>query len=83
VSSVRPIVEGAGSPGSGPSVRLGVRNRTIDGVVWGAAAALNPDGECLVRSAGRYHRARIHLPAGAAWEHIQGIEVSAKPEGRR
>lgn len=83
VSSVRPIVEGAGSPGSGPSVRLGVRNRTVDGVVWGAGAALNPDGECLVRSAGRYHRARIHLPAGADWEHIQGIEVTAKPEGRR
>ena len=83
VSSVRPIIEGALSTGAGPSVRLGVRNRTMDAVVWGPAAGVDIHGECPARSAGRYHRARISLPAGAEWQHIQGIDLVAKPEGRR
>jgi hypothetical protein len=78
VTSVRPIVDG-----STPTVRLGVRNRTVDPVQWGADAASNAFGECPVRSSGRYHRARLALPAGGGWEHLQGLEFTARPEGAR
>ena len=78
VTSVRPIVDG-----SQPTIRLGTRNRTIDPVSWGTAAATNALGECPVRSAARYHRARLSLPAGGSWEHLQGLEFTARPEGVR
>lgn len=76
VTSVRPIVDGGS-----PSVRVGFRNRTVDPVSWGAETELDERGACPQRSAGRYHRARISLAAGAAWEHLQGLEAEARPEG--
>jgi hypothetical protein len=76
VNSVRPVVDGAL-----PTIRLGTRNRTIDPVSWSIEAAINAQGECPARSAARYHRARLSLPAGGSWEHLQGIEVDARPEG--
>jgi hypothetical protein len=76
VTSVRPMVDG-GSPG----VQIGTRNRPVDPVSWSAEAALNRAGECPQRAAGRYHRARISLPSGGTWEHLQGIDIAARPEG--
>lgn len=78
VTSVRPIVDG-----SQPTIRLGTRNRIVDPVSWGIASASNALGECPVRSAARYHRARLSLPAGGGWEHLQGLEFTARPEGVR
>jgi hypothetical protein len=78
VSSVRPIVDGAT-----PAVALGTRNRTADAVSWSSPAAINALGACPVRSAARYHRARLLLPAGSGWEHLQGVEIEARPEGVR
>ncbi len=76
VTAVRPVVE-RGTP----VVRIGARNRQVDAVMWGVDAPLNALGECPVRAAGRYHRARVSLPAGDPWEHLQGIEIVAQPEG--
>lgn len=76
VSSVRPVVEGGS-----PNVRVGTRNRTVDPVAWSAQSDMNPQGECPVRSAGRYHRARLSLGAGETWEHLQGLDFAARPEG--
>ncbi len=79
IRSVRPIVDGGP-----PTLQLGTRNRTIDPVAWGTSCAVNGNGACPVRSNGRYQRARIMLPAGAAWSHIQGIdEIEASGGGRR
>lgn len=77
--ALRPVVDGGQ-----PTVRVGTRDRATDPVAWGPATAATPAGLCPVRASGRYHRARIALPAGAAWTHIQGIdELQARPEGRR
>lgn len=76
VTSVRPLVDGAT-----PSVQLGTRNRTVDPVSWSVAAPINAQGACPVRSAARYHRARVSLPAGGSWEHLQGIDIEAHREG--
>lgn len=76
VTSVRPMVDGGA-----PVVRVGTRNRIVDPVAWGAEAGLNALGDCPLRSVGRYHRARISLPAGAEWQHLQGLDVDARPEG--
>lgn len=78
VTSVRPMVDGGS-----PTMRLGTRSRIGDPVAWGAESHVNAQGECPLRSAARYHRARLSLPAGADWQHLQGIEVAAQPEGRR
>lgn len=78
VTSVRPMVEGGS-----PRVQIGTRNRQMDPVIWGTEAGINAQGECPVRAAGRYHRARISMPAGAGWEHLQGLEFTGRPEGIR
>jgi hypothetical protein len=76
---LRPLVDG-GSPG----VRIGARDLTSDDVSFGPAAVMTNYGVCPVRSSGRYHRARIEMPAGADWTHVQGIdEVQASPAGMR
>jgi hypothetical protein len=78
VTSVRPIVDGAE-----PIVQVGTRNRIIDPVIWGAESAINAQGECPLRSAARYHRARLSLPPGGGWEHLQGVDLTARAEGIR
>ena len=35
------------------------------------------------RSSGRYHRARVRIPAATAWSYASAIEPSARPEGAR
>jgi hypothetical protein len=82
IRSLRPLVDGGGSGGA--SIRVGVRNRTVDPVSFDAPVALNGFGACPVRANGRYLRARIEVPAGASWTHIQGVdEIEASASGAR
>jgi hypothetical protein len=78
VSAVRPLVDGGTL-----AVQVGTRERTNDPIVWGSDVAQNAVGSCVVRSSGRYHRARVKIAAGSQWSHAQGIEVEAMPEGSR
>lgn len=78
VTNARPIVDGGM-----PSVALGTRERVVDPVTYGAAVAIDGIGNAPQRSAARYHRARLTLPAGAGFTHISGVEIDAVPEGRR
>jgi hypothetical protein len=78
VTNARPIVDGGV-----PSVALGTRERIIDPVSYGTAVAVDAIGNAPQRSAARYHRARLTLPAGAGFTHIGGVEIDAVPEGRR
>lgn len=81
VRGLRPLVEGGAG---GVSLRVGLRNRTVDPVTFDAPSAMNAFGLCPVRANGRYLRARIEVDAGAAWTHVQGIdEVEASPAGAR
>lgn len=82
IMSARPLVIGAGSPVS-PSVSIGVRDVLSNSVVYKTAVPTNKIGNCPQRTTGRYARARLTLPAGAAFTHLQGIELDAAPEGTR
>lgn len=68
VSTTRPLVDGGT-----PSVQIGTRTRLMDSLVFGAASAINFNGECPVRAEGRYLRARIQT--SGAFTHLQGIEI--------
>jgi len=83
ITGTRPLVDGGSSPGSGPSVALGTRNRLVDAVSFNAATPMNSLGTCPQRASGRYVRAEITVPAGAAWTHMQGLELDASPAGVR
>lgn len=81
VRGLRPLVDGGAG---GVSLRVGIRNRTVDPVTFDAPSAMNGFGLCPVRANGRYLRARIEVDAGAAWTHVQGIdEIEASPAGSR
>ncbi len=45
--------------------------------------AVNALGTCPFNAVARYIRGRITMPAGAAWQHILGIDdLDVRPEGR-
>lgn len=73
----RPIVDAAGS-----SIAIGTRENVSDGVTYQPAVAANAAGWCPQRVTGRYVRARLTLPGGTAFSHLQGVDVTALPEGR-
>lgn len=82
--SARPLVDGGGLEAGTASLRLGVRSRQMDS--WGfagPAVAVNALGTCPFNAVARYIRGRITMPAGAAWQHILGIDdLDVRPEGR-
>jgi hypothetical protein len=75
---VRPLVDGGS-----PSVAIGRRETLQNPVLFTPAAPLNGLGSCPVRTSGRYGRARITLPAGSSFSHIQGVEIDGGPGGVR
>ena len=79
VRGVRPLADGGT-----PSVALGYRNKLSDAVQWGPDVAQNDHGACPQRASARYFRARLKIPAGQSWTHLQGIdEIDAAPAGRK
>lgn len=78
VSGVRPLV-GVGSA----TVAVSARQNYFDTEAFGPEIAVNAMGDCPQRSVGRYHRARVTIPAGASWSQAMGVDVTAKPAGLR
>lgn len=78
IISARPICDGGS-----PSVAVGHRERIIDSVTYEGAIPVNVIGECPQRTTGRYVRFRMTLPAASAFTHLQGIDLSCFPEGRK
>lgn len=76
VTGARPLVDGGT-----PSVAIGTRERLTDPVVWGRDVAINAVGVSPQRANGLYLRARINVPAGANWKHIQGVDILGTPAG--
>lgn len=76
VKAVTPLVDAAGA-----TVRVGVRETQREPVTWLAPAAANRAGWAPARASGRYHRARVTIPAGADWRHAQGVEFVASTDG--
>lgn len=81
VRKVRPLVDG-----TSPTVQVAARFKRSDAesaLVFGAAGALNDDGECPVDTAkGRYHRYRVNIPAGWS-EHAVALEAIGEASGDR
>jgi hypothetical protein len=81
--SLRPLVD---DRGGNATVALGIRDRLNEAPVFGPAVVQNARGQCRFRSGSKalYHRARIMLEAGAAWEHVQGVtDIRVQPAGTR
>lgn len=79
VSRVWPLVDSVSA-----QVALGRRDRVVDGVTWTDPVSItSTTGSCPVRASGRYHRARVTVPAGATWSKAQGVDFEARGAGRR
>lgn len=74
----RPLVDGGA-----PSVAIGHRETLQSEVTYTPASPINGLGVCPVRTSGRYGRARITLPAGSLFSHIQGVELDGDKAGSR
>jgi hypothetical protein len=82
INSITPYVT-AKNPAVQPtlSVSVGSRSRQIDDVSFTSAGAITSDNLCNVRSSGRYHRVKVETTGD--FRYALGIDVDAKPLGRR
>ena len=81
VSELRPLVDVTTGT---VTAQLGTRAQAAgDPLSFAAAVGQNAAGFCPVRAGGRYARARVTIPAGAAWTHAQGVEAAYRVEGTR
>ena len=78
IRNTRPIVDGGS-----PSIAIGTRELTENSTTFGSAVAMNSLGWCPQRASGRYVRAKLTLPAGSSFTHIQGAQIDADPVGAR
>jgi hypothetical protein len=65
--------------GASASVAVGRREQLTQSVTYEAAVPVNMLGDCPQRTTGRYVRLRLTLPAGTAFNHLQGIDIG--PDG--
>jgi hypothetical protein len=76
VDLVRPLIDGGVA-----TVAVGHREGLQDPVIWEPPVAINVLGECPQRVTGRYVRFRMQMPAAQEFRHLQGIELTPRPEG--
>lgn len=70
ITRARPVVDTTAA-----TIQIGTRNRLADSESYGSAVAMDASGSCPVRATGRYMHARLAIPAGTTWTHLQGVEV--------
>jgi hypothetical protein len=63
------------------TISVGSRSKQIDDVTFTTAGSLNADNLCNVRSHGRYHRVKVQTSGD--FRYALGVDVDAKPLGRR
>ena len=81
LKGLRPIVEGTTVT---PSLTVGKRNYLNEPVTYGSSIPVNAYGICTARVNGRYHRARITIPAGNLWNFARGVDdLNFSPVGKR
>lgn len=76
ITDTRPLVDGGN-----PSVKVAVRNRLVDMPSYNDGNTMNEMGTCPQLANGRYVRAKSVLAAGDSWQHFQGVQVYASPNG--
>lgn len=77
-TDARPLVDGGN-----PSVAIFKRERLVDTSISFPVSPINSLGTCPSKGSGRYIKAEITMPAGAAWTNLQGVELIAAPDGVR
>lgn len=79
IMAARPLV---GS--SAATVTIGTRDRLATARSWGSAFSMQPSGRVPIAGAnGRYARARVSVPAGESWTHIEGVDLEVGRRGKR
>lgn len=78
VQGIRPLTDAPSF-----SVATGARFNTNEQVTYGASAGPETDGIAPQRSAGRYARVKITIPAETTWTQCQGVEIDVTQDGRR
>ncbi len=68
---LRPMIEGMSVT---PILTVGSRDHLSSSVTFGAPIPANSTGFCPARVNGRYHRARITIPAGNEWRFARGVD---------
>ena len=69
--SLRPIVEGTSVT---PSVTIKTRDSLGTSHTTGSAVAANSSGICNFNRKGRYHRAKLTIPAADTWDFATGVD---------
>lgn len=70
VTGSRPLIDG-GSPG----VSMGVRYSPSAPYTFLTPTVPDAQGFCPAYATGRYHKARIDIPAGSGWNHFRGLNI--------
>ena len=70
VQAITPLIDV-----SSATVSMGVRETQSGTVTYGSEASQRSTGICPVRSTGRFHRARVTVPAAASWTYAQGVDI--------
>ena len=70
VHEVTPLIDT-----SAATVSMGVRETQSGTVAFGSASSQRSTGICPVRSTGRFHRAKVTVPAGTTWTYAQGVDI--------
>lgn len=70
VQAVTPLIDT-----SSATVAMGVRETQSGTVAYGSESSQRSTGICPVRSTGRFHRARVTVPAATTWNYAQGVDV--------
>jgi hypothetical protein len=79
VNAARPLVSGV----STAQVEIGSRFQQGDEPTYTSPATVGALGMAYMRSNGRYHRARVTIPAETFWAHVQGVDIDFEYSGDR
>ena len=77
--NVMPIVDGVG--GTTVTVTPLSRASQLDTISEGTAVSTQTNGTCPMRSTTRFHRVRVNVTGN--FTTMSGVEVEARPEGKR
>ena len=74
---VRPLVDGTST------ARVTSRSRIADSASSTSYSSLRTNGDCPVRSTGRYHKIGVSMAAATSWSDAQGVDLIAVSAGNR
>ena len=78
--NARPIVDANGE-NTTITVTPITRSSQADSVTTGSAVTVKSSGDCPLRTNSRYHRLRVSVNGN--FTNMQGVDVDARPEGKR